>query len=276
MKFNFLLLFFRRVFIVLSGVLLTAVFAAAQTGAFTYQGRLTDASNTSKGVYLFEFKLYDAAENGTLIDTLSNIQAIVTNGVFTVELNFTAANAFDGGERYLEIGVKRASDPPETVYTTLTPRQRITSAPYAMRARNGQNGLNALLKTTAEAAGANCTAGGTKIETGLDANRNGTLDAEEINPSQTRYVCNGAPAAAPVFYTRSLPTRSTTPNGALTIEFSCLNGDRIISGGYSTHKDNTVQESLPSAVDKWRFTVFNPTAAQNGVSFHIVCADLTP
>ena len=56
---------------------------------------------------------------------------------------------------------------------------------------NGTNGLNALIKTTTEPAGANCTNGGTKIETGLDANGNGVLDASEVNASQTQYVCNG-------------------------------------------------------------------------------------
>jgi len=55
----------------------------------------------------------------------------------------------------------------------------------------GTNGLNALIKTTAEVAGANCSSGGTKIETGLDANNNGVLDVSEVNVSQTRYVCNG-------------------------------------------------------------------------------------
>jgi hypothetical protein len=56
---------------------------------------------------------------------------------------------------------------------------------------NGTNGLNALIKTTTEPAGANCTNGGTKIETGLDANGNGVLDAGEVNASQTKYLCNG-------------------------------------------------------------------------------------
>ena len=56
---------------------------------------------------------------------------------------------------------------------------------------NGTNGLNALIKTTTEPAGANCTNGGTKIETGLDINGNGVLDASEVNASQTQYVCNG-------------------------------------------------------------------------------------
>lgn len=56
---------------------------------------------------------------------------------------------------------------------------------------NGTNGLNALIKTTTEPAGANCTNGGTKIETGLDANSNGVLENSEVNSAQTQYVCNG-------------------------------------------------------------------------------------
>ena len=59
----------------------------------------------------------------------------------------------------------------------------------------GTNGLNALLKTTVEPAGANCATGGTKIETGLDSNNNGVLDAGEVVAAQTTYVCNGAGGA---------------------------------------------------------------------------------
>ena len=59
---------------------------------------------------------------------------------------------------------------------------------------NGTNGITALVKTTAEAAGVNCTYGGTKVETGLDVNNNGILEAGEINGTQTTYVCNGAGA----------------------------------------------------------------------------------
>jgi hypothetical protein len=56
----------------------------------------------------------------------------------------------------------------------------------------GANGLNALIKTTVEPASANCATGGTKVETGLDANSNGILDAVEVVSAQTTYVCNGA------------------------------------------------------------------------------------
>lgn len=56
----------------------------------------------------------------------------------------------------------------------------------------GPDGLASLSRTTAEAAGANCATGGVKFEGGSDANRNGTLDAAEVNATLTRFVCNGA------------------------------------------------------------------------------------
>ena len=59
----------------------------------------------------------------------------------------------------------------------------------------GANGLNSLSRTTTEAAGANCTNGGVKVEYGLDTNSNGTLDAGEVNATLTKYVCNGAAGA---------------------------------------------------------------------------------
>ena len=76
----------------------------------------------------------------------------------------------------------------------------------------GTNGLNALIKTTAEPAGANCANGGTKIETGLDADGNGTLDAGEVNAGQTRYVCDGSTGG------------SSLPNGTNQGEMLYWNG----------------------------------------------------
>jgi OmcA/MtrC family decaheme c-type cytochrome len=55
----------------------------------------------------------------------------------------------------------------------------------------GEAGANALVETSAEPAGANCPYGGTKVEVGLDANRNGALDPAEVSASGTSYLCNG-------------------------------------------------------------------------------------
>ncbi|HLM60358.1 MAG TPA: hypothetical protein VK308_06125 [Pyrinomonadaceae bacterium] len=255
----------------------SATAVAAQTTSFTYQGRLSDSAQPA-GSYLFKFELFNQTENGTLIDTLTDVPATVTNGVFTVELNFTAANAFDGTQRYLQISVKRATDPAGTAYTTLNPRQRIASVPYAIRAQQpspGTDGLNALIKMTAEPAGANCGAGGTKVETGLDANRNGALDAGEINASQTRYVCNGA---QPNFYTRTL-TNISVPRNTTDYErnISCLDADRAIGGGFSTNNNIEVYRSAPNAASTgWSVLFKNPTSTLYGASIYVICADLTP
>jgi len=61
----------------------------------------------------------------------------------------------------------------------------------------GDNGLNSLVKVTALAIGdANCPAGGQRIDTGLDANRNGQLEETEIDAAQTQFICQ--PQAAGV------------------------------------------------------------------------------
>jgi OmcA/MtrC family decaheme c-type cytochrome len=58
------------------------------------------------------------------------------------------------------------------------------------------SGKNALVKTSSEPVGDNCAFGGTRIETGLDANNNGTLDASEVDAAATSFVCNFGPSGA--------------------------------------------------------------------------------
>lgn len=55
-------------------------------------------------------------------------------------------------------------------------------------ANDGENGLNSLILTSTESAGANCPTGGLKVETGLDTNANGTLDSDEV--LSTDYICS--------------------------------------------------------------------------------------
>jgi hypothetical protein len=116
----------------------------AQTNEFTYQGALTDDSNPADGNYDFRFGLYGAASGGIAIGTRERFSVPVTNGAFTVTLDFPATN-FNGSDRFLEIGVRPAgsADP----YTVLTPRQRITSLPYAIRSANATNADTAINST---------------------------------------------------------------------------------------------------------------------------------
>lgn len=77
--------------------------------------------------------------------------------------------------------------------------QPLTAVPYALYAANsgtagpqGEGGNLTLVNTTTEAAGTNCATGGVKLEFGVDINRNGNLEPEEIATGLTKYVCNGA------------------------------------------------------------------------------------
>lgn len=130
-------------------IVLFAVNITAQTTSFTYQGRLSDSGMPS-GTYDLQFTLYN--EMNAPIGTMTVEDVPVTNGVFTVQLDFTAA-LFPGATRSLEIAVRRGTE--VGAFTTLTPRQPITSSPYAIRSLNATtadlatNATNAANATTA-------------------------------------------------------------------------------------------------------------------------------
>ncbi len=90
------------------GVLFVALqVAAAPVGtAFTYQGKLNDGGAAASGAYDLQFTLYDAVSGGAQVgSTLTKEEVAVTEGVFTVSLDFGSA-AFTGSARWLEIGVR--------------------------------------------------------------------------------------------------------------------------------------------------------------------------
>jgi hypothetical protein len=122
-----------RVALLVLGVLLIAELAQAQGTGFTYQGRLTDAGNPADGLYEMQFKLFDTGAIGTGIQqgsAITDSAVQVTNGVFTVQLDF-GPGVFDGSGRYLEIGIRPAASP--NPFTVLSPRQPMSSSPYAVR-----------------------------------------------------------------------------------------------------------------------------------------------
>jgi len=107
--------------------------AFAQSSAFTYQGSLTQAGLPVTGLQDFEFRLFNAAAGGAQQGaTIPVADWGVTNGLFTVPLDFGAA-AFPGADRWLQIAVRAGANTGS--YTTLSPRQQITSTPYAVTAR---------------------------------------------------------------------------------------------------------------------------------------------
>jgi photosystem II stability/assembly factor-like uncharacterized protein len=123
--------------IAIAAFLFLALVARAQTTAFTYQGQLISSNAPATGSCDFRFKIYDA-NNSVVAGPLTNAPVGVTNGLFTVTLNF-GAGVFDGSTRSLEIGVRSQGD--TNAYTVLSPRQTLTSVPYAIQALNASNAV---------------------------------------------------------------------------------------------------------------------------------------
>ena len=71
--------------------------------------------------------------------------------------------------------------------------EEITATEYVCNGVDGQDGLGSLVSVMDEAAGANCPSGGQAVRSGVDSNRDGLLQPEEV--TATDYVCNGATGA---------------------------------------------------------------------------------
>jgi len=134
---------------------------SAQSTAFTYQGRLADSNGVVTGLQDFEFRLFNAltggAQQGSTI-TLNDLG--VTNGLFVTPLDFGAN--FPGADRFLQISVRPGAS--AGAYANLSPRQPITSTPYAVTARGisgtlpaGQLPSNVALTDRAQTFSANQT-----------------------------------------------------------------------------------------------------------------------
>jgi hypothetical protein len=77
----------------------------AQGTAFNYQGRLNSGANPAGGIYDLRFTVYDAASSGSVWGVLTNVATPVTNGLFTVTLDY-GSGVFTGNARWLEIAVR--------------------------------------------------------------------------------------------------------------------------------------------------------------------------
>jgi hypothetical protein len=90
---------------------------------------------------------------------------------------------------------------------------------------SGTSGTNSLLSVVAESVGTNCSNGGLKIISGIDSNKNGVLDASEIQ--NTQYICNGVNGLNGY---SSLLSVVAEPIGAI-----CPNGGYQISTGIDSN-----------------------------------------
>jgi hypothetical protein len=111
----------------------------------------------------------------------------VINGAYTVNLDFGAA-VFTGADRFMEINYR----PVGGVYTTLTPRKLVTSAPYSIRSQ---------VATSAEGLSASCTncvtsnqiqsVQGSQVSGGISGSQiSGQIPLLSVPPGNNSYIQN--------------------------------------------------------------------------------------
>jgi len=196
---------------------------AQGTTAFTYQGRLNDSGSPAGGNYDMVFLLYGGPSGGSSIGPLiTNAPTFVTNGLFSVNLNFS--NNFDGSARYLEIRIRQFGD--VGAYTTLTTRQQITPTPYALFASSSSNSASATTLTGSVPSG------------GISGGYTNT-----VNFTNIANVFNG-------FYTGNGAGLTNVPGGFLTWRiFDNTNLLALANTGYILTSSNFVTVTLPSSTN---------------------------
>ena len=168
--------------ILFSQLAIAAVFA--QTTEFTYQGSLKDGAATATGTYDFEFRVYDLAAGGSQIGSTNGRSGVsVSAGIFAVNLDF--GSGFPGADRYLEIAVRPSGG---GGFTILSPRQKIASAPYAIKSLNSSTA-----DTASTAVSATNAATAVSFTGALNGDVTGTQSATTVARLQNRNVANTAP-----------------------------------------------------------------------------------
>lgn len=146
--------------------------AATVPQSLTQQGRLLDdAGMPVKNPVTFTFSLYTAASGGTAI-WFEQIPVTPDDGYFSARLGETKqfdATIFDGSRAVLFLGIKVGND------AEMTPRQQITSVPFALLA--GRSLTAALADEATHAANADLAKNATNAANAANA----TLAANATN-----------------------------------------------------------------------------------------------
>jgi hypothetical protein len=190
----------------------------AQSTSFTYQGALSDGGTLANGNYDLQFSLWDGGSGGTQIGSTQTQNAVqVSNGIFSVTLDF-GANAFSGGARFLEISTRPAG---VGSLTLLSPRQPVTSTPYAIRS---------LSSTTANTATDATQLGGTPASQFVQTTDARLSDPRPPTPNSSSYIQNTSTQQSANFSISGSGTTGGTLSGNIlnaTTQFN-LNGTRVL------------------------------------------------
>ncbi|MFO1351644.1 MAG: tail fiber domain-containing protein [Gammaproteobacteria bacterium] len=167
--------------------------AAPLGTAFTYQGELKQSGAPANGPFDFEIALFGAASGGAAIGTVTVNDAPVSQGLFTLELDYGLPPFAATQQYWLEVRMRPGTS--TGAYTPLLPRQKLNAAPYALRALSVPPSA---VTTTAWSLTGNAAAAGqflgTSNATPLDLKANSQrilhLEANALSPN----IIGGNPA----------------------------------------------------------------------------------
>jgi hypothetical protein len=134
-----------------------------------------------------QFALWDSASGGSQAGSTLTLNSVaVSNGVFVVTLDF-GANSFPGANRFLEISARTIG---AASFTLLTPRQQVTSTPYAVRSASSANADTATTASNAATATNATQLGGIASGQYVQTNDSRLADARSPVAGSPSYVQN--------------------------------------------------------------------------------------
>lgn len=226
----------------------------AQQPSLSVQGVLTKSDGTAvdDGEYSLTFKLWTAPTGGTAVhtETISNVETI--GGVYSVVLGVNGTNITASFNQTYYVGVSVGSG------SELTPRPRLTHAPYAMALLGTTNSFPGSGTVTADAfktpggfpsasAGYACVVGGSTIG-GICAPNNVELDI--YLQGSERIVLVQPPGAAGYIRIKNKTNFDTdidvngviNANGGGTYSVEALNKMRALA--YDTYSDRRIKKDF--------------------------------
>ncbi|MGE0562073.1 MAG: hypothetical protein AB7O47_09670 [Flavobacteriales bacterium] len=222
-----------------------------------------------------KYEIRSGSSSGTLVYAESH--SLTTNqfGLFTAEVGggtptFGTMAGIAWGTAPFYLYVEVDGDPMGIT--------QLLSVPYALFAKESANGpaglpgKNSLMNITPEPAGANCSAGGNKVESGLDDNNDGTLQLLEVD--YTYFVCDGVAGPTgpqgPIGLTG--PAGNTGPAGAngVGIDSTVHNANGTMTIYYSNSTSYTTNDLTgPPGVNGTTYFPGNGIAFNNDTIINI-------
>jgi len=213
----------------------------AQTSEFTYQGSLSDGGAPANGVYDLKFELFDDPTAGSSSGAVTKMATFVSNGLFAVQLNF-GSGPFDGTDLWLEISTVTNGG---GAFDTLSPRQQITSVPYAIKA------------AWVDADGVTGTIGSAQIASGAITSSKlagGSVGAVQINSAEVqRRVASTAPVGS---YITAINSDGSVTTSALSTDWK-LGGNSGTTAG-TDFVGTTDSQALEFRVNNGRMLRLEP------------------